>query len=38
VRDAVLGEVARAAHDVGFGATDPEIGVLADRIREAGIT
>jgi hypothetical protein len=37
VRDAVLGDVARAAHDVGIGVSDPELAELGGRAREVGL-
>ncbi len=37
VRDAVLGEVAGAAADVGIGAEDPEAAELARRLGEVGL-
>jgi glycosyltransferase involved in cell wall biosynthesis len=37
VRDTVLGDVAKAAHDVGIGSDDPELSEVADRAREVGI-
>ena len=37
VRDAVLGEVARAAHEVGMDAYDPDLAEVAGRMREVGL-
>ena len=37
VRDAVLGEVGQAAHDVGIGPHDPQLGEVGRRAREVGI-
>jgi hypothetical protein len=36
VRDTVLGEVARSAHEVGMTAYDPELTEVATRFREVG--
>jgi glycosyltransferase involved in cell wall biosynthesis len=38
VRDAVLGEVAAAAHDVGFEISDPEVPRLAGALGELGLS
>jgi hypothetical protein len=37
VRDAVLGEIAGAAADVGIGSDDPEAAELARRLGEVGL-
>ena len=37
VRDAVLHEVAKAAHEVGIGMNDPELSEIAARYREVGV-
>jgi glycosyltransferase involved in cell wall biosynthesis len=37
VRDALLGEVARSAYEVGIGARDQELSEVSDRLREVGI-
>jgi glycosyltransferase involved in cell wall biosynthesis len=37
VRDAVLGDVANAAQEVGIGMNDPELGEIAARSREIGL-
>jgi glycosyltransferase involved in cell wall biosynthesis len=37
VRDAVLGDVARAAHDVGMSSGDPDLSEVGARSREVGI-
>ena len=37
VRDAVLGEVAKAAHEVGIDKNDPELAEIAARSREIGL-
>jgi glycosyltransferase involved in cell wall biosynthesis len=37
VRDAVLHDVARAAHDVGIGKNDPELAEVAERFREVDV-
>jgi hypothetical protein len=37
VREALLGEVARAAHEVGIDAYDPELAEVAVRMREVGL-
>jgi glycosyltransferase involved in cell wall biosynthesis len=38
VRDAVLGEVAAAAHDVGYEVNDPELRGLGAAVREIGLS
>ncbi len=37
VRDAVLGDVARAAHEVGMSAYDRELAEVAEASREVGL-
>ena len=37
VRDALLGEVAPAAHDVGMDAYEPDLTDVARRMREVGL-
>jgi hypothetical protein len=37
VHDAVLRDVAKAAHEVGLDKNDPELGEVADRAREVGL-
>jgi hypothetical protein len=37
VRDAVLQDVAKAAHDVGIGMNDPNLTEIATRVREVGL-
>jgi glycosyltransferase involved in cell wall biosynthesis len=37
VRDAVLQDVAKAAHEVGFGMNDPKLTEIATRVREVGL-
>jgi glycosyltransferase involved in cell wall biosynthesis len=37
VRDAILGDVARAAHDVGMSSGDPDLSEVGARSREVGI-
>jgi glycosyltransferase involved in cell wall biosynthesis len=37
VQDAVLRDVAKAAHEVGLDKNDPELGEVADRAREVGL-
>lgn len=37
VRDSVVGEVARSAHEVGYDAYDPDLGEIARRLREVGL-
>lgn len=37
VRDAVLGEVAREAHEIGIESIDPEVAEVAGRARELGL-
>jgi hypothetical protein len=37
VRDAVLHDVAQAAHEVGIGMNDPELSEIATRFREVGV-
>jgi hypothetical protein len=37
VRDAVLADVARAAHEVGLGEDDQELAGIARRMREVGL-
>jgi glycosyltransferase involved in cell wall biosynthesis len=37
VRDAVLGEIARAAHEVGIGVADSDLAVIGERAHEVGL-
>jgi hypothetical protein len=37
IRDAVLHDVARAAHEVGIGMNDPKLTEIAARFREIGL-
>jgi glycosyltransferase involved in cell wall biosynthesis len=37
LRDAVLGDLARAAHEVGIGVSDPELAEIGERAREVGL-
>jgi hypothetical protein len=37
LRDALLSDLARAAHDVGIGVSDPQLTEIGERAREVGL-